>query len=260
MLLRRSRALFQPAARRALATAADSGFSAEKFSAPALPANLEVHELPLALATEESLAGFGLLVQSRDEFTVARGNFEIETWPLSGWRKMDDGCGDEAGTVEGEFAVEWKGDFFYGHNLAIAIASNYYLDGLARAPEDARHERSDEELAAVDAIYLWMSDYHPDGAQLFWPESPIPFVVNLGPASCGDDVKPEDMRAFYVPAGKGVYLHPGTWHNGVYCLPEHCGAAGGTARFLTRQGRVHARVSASWAEEFGCLLKVPLRL
>ena len=48
-------------------------------------------------------------------------------------------------------------------------------------------------------------------------------------------------------------FHPGTWHNGVYVEQQYS-----PATFLTRQGRVHARVSASWAEEFGCLLRVPL--
>ncbi|CAE7667448.1 unnamed protein product [Symbiodinium sp. CCMP2456] len=56
-----------------------------------------------------------------------------------------------------------------------------------------------------------MSDYHPDGGQLFWPRTPVPFTVCLGPASAGDDIKPEDMRAFHVPQGKGIYIHPGTW-------------------------------------------------
>ena len=98
-----------------------------------------------------------------------------------------------------------------------------------------------------------MSDYHPDGAQLFWPRKPMPFVVALGPGAVGDDVTPADMRAFYVPAGKGVYLNPGTWHNGVYVTPEHS-----PATFLTRQGRVHGRVSVSWAVEFDTLLRVPL--
>jgi ureidoglycolate lyase len=74
-----------------------------------------------------------------------------------------------------------------------------------------------------------MSDYHPDGAQLFWPLKPIPFVVCLGQNTCGDDVKPSDMRAFSVPAGKGVYFHPGTWHNGVYVKKKYT-----PTRFLTR--------------------------
>jgi ureidoglycolate hydrolase len=88
---------------------------------------------------------------------------------------------------------------------------------------------------------------------MFWPHKPTPFVVCLGLASYGDDIKPEYMRAFRVPAGLGVYIHPGTWHNGVYVRKEHT-----PATFLTRQGRVHARVSASWAKEFNALLKVEL--
>ncbi|CAJ1462235.1 unnamed protein product [Effrenium voratum] len=106
------------------------------------------------------------------------------------------------------------------------------------------------------SIYLWMSDYHPDGGQLFWPRQPIPFTVCLGPAAKGDDIKPEDMRAFHVPAGKGVYIHPGTWHNGIYVAPRH--TMGAAARFLTRQGKVHARISVSWAAEFQTLLRLPL--
>lgn len=148
----------------------------------------------------------------------------------------------------------WEGDFFCGKNNAIATTNNTYLDGLAVMPEVASRE---EKSAAGDGntIHLWMSDYHPDGAQLFWPLKPVPFVVALGPAACGDDVTPADMRAFYVPAGRGVYFHPGTWHNGVFVCKEHAPVS-----FLTRQGRVHARISVSWAAEFNTLLKVPLRL
>jgi hypothetical protein len=29
-----------------------------------------------------------------------------------------------AGTTEGEFAVDWRGDFYYGKNLAIASENN----------------------------------------------------------------------------------------------------------------------------------------
>ena len=54
---------------------------------------------------------------------------------------------------------------------------------------------------------------------------------------------------------KGAYFHPSTWHNGVYTKPEY-----GKVRFMTRQGKVHARVSVNWAEEFNCLLRVDLEL
>ena len=135
--------------------------------------------------------------------------------------------------------------------MAIASANNFYLDGLGAPPESAR--RAAPAAGDGSAIYLWMSDYHPDGGQLFWPREPVPFVVCLGSKEHGDDIRPEHMRAFAVPEGRGVYIHPGTWHNGVYVSPAHA-----PATFLTRQGRVHARVSCSWAAERGTLLRVPL--
>ena len=67
--------------------------------------------------------------------------------------------------------------------------------------------------------------------------------------------RPEDMRAFLVPGGKGVYFQPGTWHNEVYIDKKYS-----PALFFTRQGKVHARVSVSWASEFGTVLRVPMKI
>ena len=270
-MIRRSMAL----ARRALSTQPSSfTFSAANFRDPKLPHGLSVLDVPCELATEQSLAGYGHLIHAADERTVDRQNFEIVRWPQPGWRALDPHTGDEAGTTEGHFDVHWSGDYFFGHNLAVATENNFYLDGLGTLPEHATRT----EPAAGDGahIYLWsepalgtnasvggslvvlmraraVSDYHPDGAQLFMPLSPIPFTVCLGLSTHGDDIRPEQMRAFRVPAGKGVYMHPSTWHNGVYVPPSL-----GPCRFLTRQGRVHARVSASWAAEWGTMLRVPL--
>jgi hypothetical protein len=226
-------------------------FSPENFRAPALPHGLEVVNVPVRDATQKSLDGYGLLISSPDEISCEQGNFEITPWPTTGWRALDPGTGDEAGTTEGPFEVWWQGDYFYGHNLAIATANNFYLDGLGCMPEDASLEGSGN--GDGQTLFLWMSDYHPDGGQLFWPLEPIPFMVCLGHRSRGDGIHPTDMRAFRVPRGRGIYIHPGTWHNGVYAAPAHT-----PARFLTRQAKVHARVSASWAAEFQTLLRVPL--
>ncbi|CAM9863070.1 unnamed protein product [Ectocarpus fasciculatus] len=225
-------------------------FSAENFRDPKLPAGLRILELEAAVATEESLQGYGSIVHDPNDFTVEKKSFEIVKWPVSGWRSLDPDTGDEAGTVEGDFEVHWQGDYYVGKNLAIATSNNTYLDGLGVPPEDASRTST---AGAGDNIYLWMSDYHPDGGQLFWSDNNVPFVMCLGLSSYGDDIRPEHMRAFSVPAGKGVYIHPGTWHNGVYVHKAYC-----PCRFLTRQGRVHARVSASWAGEFQALLKIAL--
>ena len=101
---------------------------------------------------------------------------------------MDPGTGDEAGTTEGFFDVHWKGDFYYGKNLAVSTSNNTYLDGIGAKPEIATHNEPGK--GGDKYIHLWMSDYHPDGAQLFWPLKPIPFVVCLGPNTKGDDIQP----------------------------------------------------------------------
>ena len=106
----------------------------------------------------------------------------------------------------------------------------------------AGHARDPERMM------LWHANYHPDGGQLFFPLDGTPFVVPL--ALPGDDVKPEDFVAFRCDGTRGLYIHPGIWHEGVF--PVRPG------RFFDRQGRVHARVSVDFAREFGCLLRVPL--
>ena len=68
----------------------------------------------------------------------------------------------------------------------------------------------------------------------------------------GDDVKADDFVAFYCDGRQGLYIDPGVWHEAVVPLA-------GRAAFDDRQGRVHARVSCNFVEEFGAYLSVPLR-
>jgi ureidoglycolate lyase/seryl-tRNA synthetase len=53
----------------------------------------------------------------------------------------------------------------------------------------------------------------------------------------------------------GLYIHPGVWHNAVYVKPEHA-----PTDIFGRQGKVHARISVRWTEEFNKVLRVPLSL
>ena len=66
---------------------------------------------------------------------------------------------------------------------------------------------------------------------------------------------PEKFTAFFVEAGMGLYIHPGVWHNAVYVKPEHA-----PTHIFGRQGKVHARISVRWTEEFNKILRVPLPL
>ena len=57
---------------------------------------------------------------------------------------------------------------------------------------------------------------------------------------------------FYCDGSFGIYFHPGVWHTPALPLAP-------AAEFDDRQGRVHARVSCHFPEEFGAYLSVPLR-
>ena len=224
-------------------------FSAENYRAPLLLHDLEIYNVSVIQATSKTLAGYGKLITNANEISIERGNFEIVSWPIVGTRQLDPHTGNEGGTTDGDFKVWWQGDYYYAKNLAISSISNTYLDGLGALPEIAQLNSS----IFRNELFLWMSDYHPDGGQLFWPEEPVPFTVCLGLNIYGDNIKPEYMQGFNIPAGAGIYLNPGTWHNGVYIHPKYS-----PMKFLTRQGKVHARISVSWADEFGMLLRVPL--
>ena len=202
--------------------------------------SLELFEVPLIVATEDSLRGYGCLVDDPQSFEI-----EIVCWPAQGWRPVDEGTGTEAGFVEGIFHGEWRGDVLYGSNEA--VSGNYVL-GWSTDPQNAS---SDIRTCPREKVLLWHMNYHPDGGQMFHPLDNQPFVI---PAALpGDDLAPEKVVAFWCDGSKGLYIHPGIWHEGIFPVHDR-------QRFLDRQGRVHARVSCDVGQEFGIYLSVPLNI
>jgi hypothetical protein len=206
---------------------------------PDLPAGLKCVPMPVVEATAESLKGYGHLVDD-----AASCKVEIVRWPAKGWRRVDEDTGDEAGTTQGVFVSEWKGDVLYGRNEAVG---GHYILAYAQLPEHA----DEGHIRAPSRMMLWHANYHPDGGQLFFPLDRKPFMVPL--ALPGDDVKPEDFVCFRFDGSQGLYIHPDIWHEGVFGMK-------GTQRFFDQQGAVHARVSVDFAREFGCLLEAPMNL
>lgn len=207
----------------------------EPSSKPSLP----WHEVPLIRATDESVKGYGCLVEDPENFEI-----EILPWPAQGWRPIDEGTGDEAGWVEGTFRGDWRGDVLYGENEA--VNGNYVL-GWSTDPQQAQAERPS---APRDQVLLWHMNYHPDGGQMFYPLDNKPFIV---PAALpGDDLAPEKVVAFWCDGSKGLYIHPNIWHEGIFPVED-------SQRFRDRQGKVHARVSCDVGKEFGVYLSCPLR-
>ncbi len=200
---------------------------------------LKTHSVPLIEATDEAVSAYGCLVDHPDDIDI-----EIVTWPAQGWRPIDEGTGNEAGYVEGIFRGEWQGDTLMGSNEAV---KGHYVLGWSTDPQQAS---ASEQTVARDQVLLWHLNYHPDGGQLFYPLEKKPFVVPV--ALPGDDLKPDDVIAFWCDGSKGLYINPGIWHEGIFPVEDEQG-------FLDRQGKVHARVSCDLGEEFGLYLSVPLK-
>jgi ureidoglycolate lyase len=196
-----------------------------------------VHDTPLVVATPASLQGYGLLVDEPKTFPI-----EIVQWPARGWRAIDAGSGDQGGVTEGLFEFCWKGATLYARNHAVGDS---YLFGWSTWPEEAASARERTRERAL----IWRANYHPDGGQLFYPLDGQSFVVPL--ALPGDDVTPQSFVTFWCDGRRALYLHPNVWHGAVVPHEDE-------ARFLDRQGRVHARVSVDFVREFGCYLGVSL--
>ncbi|GAB4355687.1 MAG: hypothetical protein Kow00114_06200 [Kiloniellaceae bacterium] len=207
----------------------------EASTRPSLP----WHDVPLIRASDETLEGYGCLVDDPENFRI-----EIVRWPAQGWRPVDEGTGDEAGWVEGIFSGVWKGDVLFGSNEAVG---GHYVLGWSTDPQQASERAA---TAPRDRVLLWHMNYHPDGGQLFYPLERRPFIF---PAALpGDDITPDKVVAFWCDGTRGLYIHPNVWHEGIFPVED-------AQRFRDRQGRVHARVSCDFGQEFGVYLACPLR-
>jgi ureidoglycolate lyase len=197
-----------------------------------------LHEAPLVVATDETLAGLGRLVDDPAAFPI-----DIVRWPAQGWRPVDANSGDQGGVTEGLFDFAWRGETLYARNNAVGDS---YLFGWSAWPEEAA---TDGPATPRDRALIWRANYHPDGGQLVAPINGESFVVPLAPP--GDDVTPADFIAFWCDGSRGLYIRPNVWHG---AFVPHADAMS----LLDRQGRVHARVSVDFPKEFGCYLAVPL--
>ncbi len=127
---------------------------------------MQAIEIPLVKATNETLKGYGYLIDSFENSDV-----EIVTWPKQGWREIDEGTGNEAGYTEGSFDTWWEGSTLYGQNNAVQHNSEYEIDGkyilgYSAPPENIENNT---EYSEPEEIYIWHVNYHPDGGQLFFP-------------------------------------------------------------------------------------------
>ena len=201
---------------------------------------IQVVDVPLRHATEETLRGFGRIVQAFDEADV-----DIVTWPAQGWRPIEPNTGNQGGVTQGEFEVYVDGEQICGRNHAV---DGHYITGWLADPQTASPQRT---AANRTRVLVREANYHPDGGQIFYPRQPMPFVALL--ALPGDDVKPEDFVAFFFDGRFGLHIDANVWHQPLFPVHERI-------VFNDKQGRVHACVACDFVEEFGVYLSVPLRM
>lgn len=125
--------------------------------------SLALLQVPLVVATPESTRGYGSLVDDPKACDI-----EVVRWPAQGWRAVDEGTGDQGGTVEGVFHAAWSGDVLMGRNEAV---NGEYVLGWSCDPQQASIQ---EVTTERDRVLLWHMNYHPDGGQLFYPWTSLP--------------------------------------------------------------------------------------
>ena len=120
-------------------------------------------EIPLIKATNQNLKGYGYLVDDFDQCEI-----EIVTWPTQGWRKIEEGTGNEGGVTEGPFETWWKGNILYGRNNAVEHKSKYdkdgkYLLGYSYDPDTpkTRPDEIQELLLGAEELFPNIRNYKP---------------------------------------------------------------------------------------------------
>jgi len=152
---------------------------------------------------------------------------------------------------DGEFVVHWDNDILICTNKSVSAVDDLQIPS-GRLSADASRTFMLARLA----------NCHPDGGQVFYPPpGGRPYVMLLAPASVGDDVRPEDFKAFYFDGHEGFQIGPGTWHNPPYFRPAPPGSAEqGRMVFRNKQSSVFACIWMDSFKEFGVYLKFPLTL
>ncbi|KAL4218391.1 hypothetical protein ACF0H5_023127 [Mactra antiquata] len=191
------------------------------------------YPVPIVMATEETLKGYGTIVTDFDKEEV-----EIVPWPVQGWRKLCEDTGTLGGTLSGLFKYKWQGDLCTSVNEAV-VEGNYVTGKLPKnvSPKNRTH------------VLVKDIGYHPDGSQMFYPQNGEAFVAIL--ALPGDDLTLESFQAFYCDGSFGIHIHPNVWHQPLYPVADE-------AVFLNKQGAVQGYVSADTVKEFGKFLLLPL--
>jgi len=192
----------------------------------------KVINLPLVIATEESLAGLGRLVPNFEDEEV-----DLVQWPKKGFRDLERKTGFTPIT-EGTFRTWWDGQMAHAENHSVE-------SGKYNVAIDISTENANEQLSLLTREM----NYHPDGGQVIFPKEKKPFLVFLGVP--GDMIqigkKVEGymcvkFAAFYFDGFHGLHINPNVWHQPPVPLAN-------SLEFHDKQGAVHGCVAYDSVKE-----------
>jgi len=187
---------------------------------------IKPYNVPVILATRESLKGYAIVVANFEDEQVI-----INKWPHNGKRAVTDGVG--GGVTEGLFKFWWNDSQLCAINEAV-VGGDYIV-----CVKDS-----------TGNIVVKEANYHPDGGQVVFPVEKQPFIALLGKTSASeqDDVRMDDFVGFYCDGSFGIQILPYIWHQPMIPMTDR-------QTFKNKQGAVHACVHVNF-DEFSSVLNI----
>lgn len=189
------------------------------FQRTASANQFQLYQCPVVPATADALREYGVLIDHFEDLPEHSGEDK-------------DSC---------VYNFWWKGNLFYHENETTGRVLHTGTSMLGG---------SDDTLLSRENVHIWEVFSLENAHQLFYPLRGEDYILPLG--GVGKDAHPENFTAFYVSGGRGVYLHPSIWCNGIIPLTER-------ASFYHQINGTTVYSSKNFSKELNSLLTVPLQ-
>ncbi len=200
--------------------------------------NYDCFNVPVVNATPENFEKYGHFVYDYPNEEVI-----ITPWPTNK-RPLMANTGTGGGITEGQFEYKYDRNYLTSKNHAV---DGDYVTGI-------NFEVKNGEYGKVPSYILTReANYHPDGGQVFYPITKVPFILLLAlPKDNIDDIKLEDFVAFKFTGECGAQIKASIWHQPIFPIADE-------ALFMTKQGKVHACVGFDSITECGKWMRIQLK-
>lgn len=197
--------------------------------------SIECYDILVVDATPENFQAYGNFVYDYPNEEVT-----ITPWPTND-RPLMHGTGLGGGITEGKFEYKYDRNFLTSKNHAVG---GDYVTGINFEVKNGEYGKVPSHILTREA------NYHPDGGQVFYPLTKVPFILLL--ALPTDDIKLEHFVAFRFNGECGAQIKASIWHQPVFPIADE-------ALFMTKQGKVHACVGFDSINECGRWMRIKLK-